>query len=378
MPKINNIPSHFICPISQSLMSDPVLTCDGQMYDRKSIEEWLKNNNTSPVTNLVLENKNLIPAIDIKNQINEFKKEKNLVDFQLFITTIITKGLERLKTFNYCEDFLNRRYDEENETAIFFAARNNLPNFVQYLLNEGVDLTIKNKDGNTPIHIIAALGFFEVAQVLIKYLKDINIQGQDDQTALHYTSIFGYLKIVKLLIQSGADIESRNLIRATPLMTSAFLTDKTDVISFLLDSNANINAIDKENRTALHYAAYLGRTSIVTLLIKRGANIEALANKDFNLPGDNNTPLHLACHSSNRNESTIKTLLSSGSNFEALDSLGNTPLHISSMSGNEVGIKLLLEFGANYKSKNNEGKFPHEISKTPQISQLIIDSHKQN
>ena len=29
---------------------DPVMTSDGHTYDRKSIDEWLQNHDTSPVT----------------------------------------------------------------------------------------------------------------------------------------------------------------------------------------------------------------------------------------------------------------------------------------------------------------------------------------
>lgn len=43
-------PSEFICPISQEVMEDPVKASDGKVYDRKSIEDWVKNSNTSPMT----------------------------------------------------------------------------------------------------------------------------------------------------------------------------------------------------------------------------------------------------------------------------------------------------------------------------------------
>lgn len=50
-----------LCPITQEEMADPVVAADGHSYEREAIEEWLKKHDTSPVTNLKLRNKTLIP-----------------------------------------------------------------------------------------------------------------------------------------------------------------------------------------------------------------------------------------------------------------------------------------------------------------------------
>ena len=55
------IPHECFCPISQSIMKDPVSTVDGHTYEREQIEKWLSVNSTSPVTGLPLGNKALIP-----------------------------------------------------------------------------------------------------------------------------------------------------------------------------------------------------------------------------------------------------------------------------------------------------------------------------
>ena len=41
---------YFSCPITLSKMSDPVVTSDGQTYERTAIEDWLKTHDTSPLT----------------------------------------------------------------------------------------------------------------------------------------------------------------------------------------------------------------------------------------------------------------------------------------------------------------------------------------
>ena len=42
-------------------MHDPVVCTDGHTYEKKAIETWLLTNNTSPLTNLSLTSKFLLP-----------------------------------------------------------------------------------------------------------------------------------------------------------------------------------------------------------------------------------------------------------------------------------------------------------------------------
>ena len=71
------IDEDFLCPVTQSLIREPVTTCDGQMYEREAIEQWFsKGNTTSPITNKPLENKQLTPNVFAKKQINTLV-EKN-------------------------------------------------------------------------------------------------------------------------------------------------------------------------------------------------------------------------------------------------------------------------------------------------------------
>lgn len=59
----------FVCPISYEIMADPVVASDGHTYDRKSIEAWFKQNTTSPLTGVKLNNLSLTPNYLVKNLI---------------------------------------------------------------------------------------------------------------------------------------------------------------------------------------------------------------------------------------------------------------------------------------------------------------------
>ena len=60
--------NEFLCPITFSLPVDPVMAEDGNVYERSAIEEWLKQQRKSPVTNLAMGTK-LLPALRVKNMI---------------------------------------------------------------------------------------------------------------------------------------------------------------------------------------------------------------------------------------------------------------------------------------------------------------------
>ncbi|KFK27907.1 kinase family protein [Arabis alpina] len=69
-------PSHFICPLLKGVMNEPCVAADGYTYDRESIEEWLRKNDTSPVTNLPLPNKNLLANYTLYSAIMSWKSNK--------------------------------------------------------------------------------------------------------------------------------------------------------------------------------------------------------------------------------------------------------------------------------------------------------------
>ena len=65
---VNEAMNEFLCPITFSLPVDPVTAEDGKVYERSAIEEWLKQQRKSPVTNLPMGTK-LLPALQVKNMI---------------------------------------------------------------------------------------------------------------------------------------------------------------------------------------------------------------------------------------------------------------------------------------------------------------------
>ncbi|KAL3743537.1 hypothetical protein ACJRO7_018765 [Eucalyptus globulus] len=65
-------PSYFLCPIKHEIMEDPLVAADGHTYEAEAIMEWLDGHNTSPMTNLPLDNLHLVPNRIVRSAIQEW------------------------------------------------------------------------------------------------------------------------------------------------------------------------------------------------------------------------------------------------------------------------------------------------------------------
>ncbi|KAK3033243.1 hypothetical protein RJ639_033123 [Escallonia herrerae] len=69
-------PNHFLCPILKEVMIDPFVAADGYTYEREAIVRWFDENNNSPMTNLPLPHKSLIPNYTLLSAIMGWKSGK--------------------------------------------------------------------------------------------------------------------------------------------------------------------------------------------------------------------------------------------------------------------------------------------------------------
>jgi len=71
----NNLTQTLSCPISLGLLVDPVLAEDGQIYERKAIEQWLERHENSPLNpDKTLNSKKLLPVRAMQKSVEEFVK----------------------------------------------------------------------------------------------------------------------------------------------------------------------------------------------------------------------------------------------------------------------------------------------------------------
>ncbi|KAF0934614.1 hypothetical protein E2562_025696 [Oryza meyeriana var. granulata] len=67
-------PSYFLCPILKEVMRDPQIAGDGFSYEAEAIREWLRSGrDTSPMTNLKLPRRELVPNHPLREAIHEWR-----------------------------------------------------------------------------------------------------------------------------------------------------------------------------------------------------------------------------------------------------------------------------------------------------------------
>jgi len=132
--------------------------------------------------------------------------------------------------------------------------------------------------------------------------------------------------------------------------------------------DADINAIDNDGYTALHFAAAEGKLDAVEDLIKKGANIEAKTNNNY-------TPLHFAAVQGNLD--VVKHLVEKGADVNTVDGGGDTALHFAAKEGHSDVIKHLIEKGARLDIKDVDGNTPVDLAQDNQIKNFITTSKER-
>ena len=69
-------PEFLVCPITQEVMDDPVITSDGHTFERSAIEAWLSNNSTNPMTGGEILSKALTPNFALRDACAAYKAKQ--------------------------------------------------------------------------------------------------------------------------------------------------------------------------------------------------------------------------------------------------------------------------------------------------------------
>ena len=168
--------------------------------------------------------------------------------------------------------------------------------------------------------------------------------------ALHMAAQEGHTEIVKALLAAGAEVNAKDKDGRTARNAGAEVTAKEDQGAW----------------TALHWAVQGGHTETVKALLADGAAV----NAKYDLLGWR--ALDLAAQSGYTE--IVKALLASGAAVNAKDDGGWTALHLAALTGHPETVKALLAGGAagNAKVVKTAGRpytWPHSRA-TPKPSRL--------
>lgn len=104
------------------------------------------------------------------------------------------------------------------------------------------------------------------------------------------------------------------------------------LVNYLLSLRANVNVVDKEGDSTLHYAAFGNQPEIMRILLQNGANINVLNSSHC-------SALHISAHK--KPPHCVKVLLEFHADVNVQDSYGDTALHDAIGKENSEVIELL-------------------------------------
>lgn len=244
------------------------------------------------------------------------------------------------------------------------AVRNGHDRTVRALLDCGVCSRTKDGDGDAPLHVAAAGGHAGIARLLLREGADKDALDIRGRAPLHVAAISGSLAVVELLLTAGADLGIRYVDDDDPHLSISPLDQaagrgKLDVMMAMIKHGGAgvVSAISPAGRTALHHAGNSGGGSAVDILIKAGADVDAVT-------WTGHTPLHFASSWSNLDSTLALLKHGAGVNLRTAGQ-GQTPLHLAGYYMGPVGtsetVAALLRWGADETIENYDGHKPEDV-----------------
>lgn len=183
---------------------------------------------------------------------------------------------------------------------------------------------------------------FEIWKVMFEAIRRLHEHNLHPGLQLIHTAAYYNLQsTVQCLVEQRGQIELKDGLRQCPLH-HAIRGGHHDLVRWLLDFGANIEAEDISLTTPLGFAVKNRQDHITTLLLERGAD----PNKKM---GRFNNILEAACHSKARLE-LVEHLIDCGAEVngeeEAVEA-GGTALEEAAHAGDREAVRLLIARGAN-------------------------------
>ena len=271
----------FVCPITRQLINEIAITSDGFFYEKSAIEQWLKNNNTSPQTGLIIDKKTY-PCFALQNQLEDFYNNNPLSKAKRFqkskahadnldeINNIIING-EYIKLLNYNEFnwvlfgglnlmklmkniYINRdvithiinnttnlecEIDNDKWRPIHFVCRYQSIDAIKLLVDSRVDLECKTNNKWRPIHFVCKYQSIDAIKLFVDNLVNLECEGSNKWRPIHFVCRYQLIEAIKLLVDNSVDLECEIASKWRPIHFVCRY-QSIDAIKLIVDNGVNL------------------------------------------------------------------------------------------------------------------------------------------
>ena len=267
-----------------------------------------------------------------------------------------------------------------NVTSLHMAASFGVQQFVEYYLDRGAGVDVRDSEGMTALHKAAKYGHLDVVRLLLRCGAAIGTQDQLGFNALVWAVSANELSVSRLLLQNGSDpgfkvsrLYSSTIAMAArqgheellellteygaddagkkELILDAFLDAAKDgrngIVRLLVRNDKSWELSEQDLARAMTKAASRGHVTTMSILLKAGVNVKSPSSHS-------RESLKEAAKGGHSEASQL--LLTAGARPNIQTDGGDLPLHEAARNGHVGTVALLLEHGADVNALNSEGE----------------------
>ena len=259
---------------------------------------------------------------------------------------------------------LNKR-NNDGQTPLQLAMMAGWFQLAHILLDHGADGSTEDEHGRPLLHLLATIraresDALDLLWPLLEHGAVVNRRDKYKQTPLHLAIRRHWFQLARILLDQGAnakaeDDDETSLLHLVLSASRIRVNDALDLTLLLLEHGADVNSQDKNKQTPLLLAMGRGWFKLAWILLEHGAD----ANVEDN---NGKTPLHILSerriHDDDDDDSVLQSPLYRGAdnNFQDTDPL--TPFHSQDDVGPVQIAQALLDHGANVNARNNMDNGP--------------------
>jgi ankyrin repeat protein len=132
----------------------------------------------------------------------------------------------------------------------------------------------KDDAGATRLHCAANVGDVSGVRQLLAAGATVDVRNVHGTTPLMLAAQQGRLEVVKALLDAGARLDRRDGFGGTALLHCAAFTGNVPTLDLLLRRGADINAVEQEGKNALMLSIEAKHAEAALLLVERGASCD--------------------------------------------------------------------------------------------------------
>ncbi|MCP5545247.1 MAG: ankyrin repeat domain-containing protein [Akkermansiaceae bacterium] len=149
--------------------------------------------------------------------------------------------------------------------------KKDIPGVLDLLREQGLDIMLRDKDGDSPLHVAAAVGNAPAVEWLVNHSKTWDEKNGSGESPLHLAATGGTVECVGYLLPKVADIDGPDAEGRTPLARAVAVDDR-GIIQLLVERGADINQVGADESSLLSAVLARGEFDLARFLVELGAD----------------------------------------------------------------------------------------------------------